>query len=346
MRLLCGLLATGTVMLFASACGNERTVNTPPAAAKTTPKAAAASGGRPLLLGDKKVHVRLVGLCSIVDPSLTNEATKTKTVILAKQAGHAASLIVHEANLSSTNGFSRVLDAAGAPYKDYWEYKLNGMHLELDKSPDWADGSSLDFSDVGMSTNDIVPDQTNPKSLQSLQWIPRLSTILGKTPSYQAKYYKPEPDPNDVLVRMPLRGGALQSILASPYWLWAFRSPGGHVDQVQVVADEIDYSFAVTNGATEIAIYGRPFQGASATELFKLKRVLATSPIQITLANIPPNSFEDDGTLSFLHEDKHFNMHFNKLTSSSAHLNPVVIGQVKGGSPAGGGVYCGPDGEP
>jgi hypothetical protein len=208
------------------------------------------------------------------------------------------------------------------------------------------------FSTDGEATNDRLPKLAPGKeNVASLHWVPSMSRVTGGSSSPKAEYFKKEPLDSKVLARMALPGGDLQSKLYDPYWVWQL----GNFKQVQVVADEVHYSFALKEPKKPYAMYGRKFVQSGTpdppAELFKLK--VANDGdlyIPVYLANIVEESFGQGVPMQPGYKDPHFELHYELLNDNPPRFAPVIVTSMTKNSrlplPAGAGLYCGPDGMP
>jgi hypothetical protein len=305
------------------------------------------------------VDIKVAGLCTFADASVVGE-TARKTILLAKQPGHDAAFVVHRNNLVDTTGFIRLKDKDGNP-GDYWAFPLDGLQIELSADKDNYDGAMpLAFSTDGDGNNAVFPTIGQGSNTDSVHWIPSMTRILGFTPSPKNTFVKKEPSKNDVLARIPLRGGSLQSILKSPYWLWMFRTNAGDYKQVQVLADEIHHMFPLKQGMMKFTVYGRPFVKSGTpshpTPLFTVKTAsVSETEIPIALVNLPLALASNDpgpyppisSPLKLGYKDPHFHLHYATLDKGPTQYEPLVIGRMESGpGPLSVEVYCGPDGLP
>jgi hypothetical protein len=302
-----------------------------------------------------RVQVTLIGLCTIADASVAGETAK-QTAILANYKDHFASFVVHEDNLDSKDGFTQLKDPKGALSK-FWAYPLKGIQLELNTDTDaWDGGTVVSYSTAGDSNNAMYPDVTGAgQNDASIHWIPSMTRILGTSAAVRLRFVKPEPSETDVHVRMPMRGGTLESSLDHPYYLWSFRTIANVYKQVQVVADQIHYSFPLKIDETtkmpktRFTVYGRKFATSDPPDapaaLFTIKTAAATDrQIEIYLGNLPADGFFAEDKRARGYKDPHFHLHYSMIDGGPPHYEPVIIGQMLGGAgPLGSTAYCGSD---
>jgi len=312
-------------------------------------KAAPASATTTTSAGGVTVDMRFIGLDAIADKSFTPGEAAAKTVILANHSNHMhkAMFIVSEYNAVNPAALRYLTQING---EKFYAYDLNGKQIVLDDpNSNWGDTAPVRFSSAGDPRNERFPTLSGTgQNDTSLHWVPGMGHILGGTPTPKPEYFKKEPDASKVLARMALPGGDLASQLYEPYWVWQF----GNLKQVQVVADEIHYSFKLKNGQLPYIVYGRDFAPSgtpgSTTELFRIKLADPNNDttIPIFLANIPDGDFGKSVVLKVGYKDPHFELHYEMLDGAPAfapaivgsfHKNPRAVG------PMGVGVYCGPD---
>ncbi len=319
-------------------------------ATQAAPTSTAAQGydGQTATTTGVNVDIRLIGLCTVADKSVTPGETAAKTVILANHSAHMhkAMFLVPVDNIVDKSAFHYVGKENGT---EYWGYDLTGIQLVLDyPNSNWGDTEPVRFSDAGDATNDRLPKLTGPnQNTTSLHWVPGMGHILGGPVTVKADYFKKEPPDSLVLARMALPGGELQSELYKPFWLWRF----GNFKHFQVVANEIHYTFALKDPQQYYTMYGRATAPTGTPDtpkqLFQLKLDLNTdTTIPIYLANIIEKDFGTSVTLKPGYKDPHFELHYDLLDGNPPRFAPVIVtSMIKNtrGLPMGGGVYCGPD---
>jgi hypothetical protein len=299
------------------------------------------------------VDIRLIGLCTIADRSVTPGETAAKTVILANHSTHMhkAMFLVPLDNIVDKTPFRYVGKEGGV---EYWGYDLTGVQILLDDpNSNWGDHAPVRFSDAGDARNDRLPTFTGSgQNLTSLHWVPGMAHILGTTPTPKPEYFKKEPSGALVLARMALPGGELQSQLYEPYWMWRF----GNFQQLQVVADEIHYTFALKDPQKYYNMYGRKVAPTATPDppkqIFQIKLADPNNDtvIPIYLANIVEKDFGVTTALKPGYKDPHFELHYEMLGGNPPKFAPVVVNSMhkntRAQGPLGGGTYCGPDGIP
>jgi len=307
------------------------------------------------------VLIQVIGLCAIGDPTVVGGST-AKTILLVNHSKdrsdpHTARFIVNYKNLPPNPqdyGFKQLNNENNNP-GDFWAYDLTGIEVDLHQST-YDGGNTLKFSDAGSGHNTIVPTFTgNDEDDTSIHWIPSLSRVLGSAPAFQRDYVRDRPDPDaaNVSARVPLYGGELAAFFseAKPIWIYQFREAANpfNYKQIQAIADEIHYSFPLKQNQTEYYVYGRAFGSQDSKPLFKVIAAPAATKIEMFLANAPSNApFPDNRVkIDIGYTDKHFHKNYD-IVSNAVQYEPFVFSRVRpyNASPAGAGVYCGPDSIP
>jgi hypothetical protein len=293
------------------------------------------------------IDMSIIGLATVAGTHVTHDDSAKETIILANQPDHChkAMLIVNKVDIlpGDLNKFQSIgtLDS-----KEWYALNLDGVQIELNNS----DTSGVNFSMWGEDNDKIKPDDFGKlEQVSSLHWVPDICKILGSGQcTKNDEYYKLEPLKDNVLARMPLRGGTLATVMPAPdkVLIWRFRDhkqPDQYSKRKHVMA-ELHYSFLLTSGATSLPISGRSYAQSPGTvppltRLFTVQDGSGAGVIHMYLANIPFEDFTKETDVGYGYADPHFHLHFKMIKEAPPDGYDAVI--------LGGGrltriIYCGP----